>query len=89
MQADQITELKKDKDFWMNHYTDLKNIYTSSKEPDLPPDETPLTDTEHWKPLRKGIELPSQRRERLQLASRERKRKALEEQKKAMETSND
>lgn len=79
MQADQITELKRDKEFYRSRYDELVNkpvaepiINTSFIDPN----------SEDWKPLREAIELPSARRERLQKKYRD---IAKEAKKKEME----
>lgn len=79
LQADQITELKRDKELYRRYYHEL-----ADKQPTevitLPPPIDP--NSEDWKPLREAIELPSARRERLQKKYRD---IAKEAKKKEME----
>lgn len=79
IQQGQIEELKKDKINLMKLYEDRVQAV---QVPYVPLDDTPTSDTAHWEPLRTMPELPSQRRARLEAASKERlKKQKLEQQK--------
>jgi hypothetical protein len=70
IQQGQIDELKKDR------------VQAVQAVSDIPLDATPMSDTAHWEPLRTMPELPSQRRARLEAASKERLKKMKMDQQK-------
>jgi len=83
LQADQITELKKDKEYWKIQYDYvLKEHGHEQTVINAPLDDTPLDDPEHWKPLREATELPSEKRSRLEkkYAEKARLKKVKEEE---------
>jgi hypothetical protein len=81
IQQGQIDELKKDKERLIKLYED--RVQAVQAVPDIPLDATPMSDTAHWEPLRTMPELPSQRRARLEAASKERLKKMKMDQQKA------
>ena len=78
-----IDELRKDKEFLKKQLETTQQVREVT--PEAPLDMTPMTDGEHWKPLRDMPELPSQRRARLEAASKQRKKKLMQEEKERLE----
>lgn len=66
MQADTIEQLRKDLEWHKTQEDNLVRWWSDPNKLIEPIDTTPLTDKEHWGPLREAKELPSEKRARLE-----------------------